>query len=255
MAKGVADSLGQAEIVVFGLSNRTHFAHVLVEADYRMKLVGLGLEEAVLGVSNYLDSVAGRNGQTAPLDVLRWWFTLDYQAVQTTPAHDAFFLSGPSVKVQSENERLTEEGRRVATGQAKGPNERFARSFTEHLSELAQKYPVYADLQNVCDLALVAALFKAERIPERIGWHRTGFGSGGAFELAHGQAPKEVDSVVAHRVVNRSQIVAAVSGGVSIHPAPLVKSTALEVDRYGRLAADRVGSKQPKADPDAWWWD
>ena len=199
----IRKSLGRQEIEVFGVEPRSRAAQVMVEADYRMKLVGLGLEEGVLGVTNYLELLASVSEQTN-LDVLRWWFTLDYQAVQTTAARDAFAIRGPSVKVQSENERLTDEGRRVATGEAKGPNERFARTFTEHLAELAQKYPVYADLQNICDLALVAALLRAERVPDQVGWRLTSFGADGDYEIAASDAPKEVESVVAHRVVNRA---------------------------------------------------
>ena len=30
---------------------------MIVEADYRMKLVGMGLEEGTLGVTSYLDSI------------------------------------------------------------------------------------------------------------------------------------------------------------------------------------------------------
>jgi hypothetical protein len=251
----IRESLGRQEIEVFGVAPRTRAAQVMVEADYHMKLVGLGLEEGVLGVTNYLELLAGASDQ-ANLDVLRWWFTLDYRAIQTTAARDAFLISGPSVKVQSENERLTEEGRRVATGETKGPNERFARTFTEHLAELAQKHPVYAELQNVCDLALVAALLKAERVADRVGWRPTSFGNDGDYEIAaRREAPKEVESVVAHRVVNRSRIVAAVSGGVRVDPARYVKKSAVEVDRYGRLAADRAACQPTASDPDAWWWD
>ena len=247
----IRDSLGCQEIEVFGVEPRSRAAQVMVEADYRMKLVGLGLEEGVLGVTNYLDLLAGDSEQSN-LDVLRWWFTLDYQPIQTTAARDAFLIKGPSVKVQSENERLTDEGRRVATGETKGPNERFARTFTEHLAGLAQKYPVYADLQNICDLALVAALLKAERAADRVGWQLTSFGD---YEIAAGDAPKEVESVVAHRVVNRSRVVAAVSGGVSVDPARYVKKSSVEIDRYGRLAADRAACQPATSDPDAWWWD
>ena len=44
IARGVHDSLGMAKIDVFGVSNKTHFAQVLIEADYRMKRIGTGLE-------------------------------------------------------------------------------------------------------------------------------------------------------------------------------------------------------------------
>ena len=46
--------LGKQDIEVYGLDPRTRAARVMVEADYRMKLVGMGLEEGVPGVQSYL---------------------------------------------------------------------------------------------------------------------------------------------------------------------------------------------------------
>ena len=54
---------------------------------------------------------------------------------------------------------------------------------------LAEKYPVYAELRNVFDLALVAALIKAEGLPERVGWHMTCFAAPGKFPVAASQPP------------------------------------------------------------------
>ena len=53
-----------------------------IEADYRMKLVGIGLEEGVPGVASYLSSIEiGKDGKPPPMNVLRWWFTLNYDAL------------------------------------------------------------------------------------------------------------------------------------------------------------------------------
>ena len=38
------NSLGQQRITVNGVSPKSHFAQVMVEADYRMKLIGTGLK-------------------------------------------------------------------------------------------------------------------------------------------------------------------------------------------------------------------
>ena len=89
----------------------------MVEADYRMKLVGMGLEEGVLGVKSYLDSInLGPNESPPPMNMLRWWFAVNYDAIKATEAHDAFEIKGQGVKVLSENEMLKERGQRVHTG-------------------------------------------------------------------------------------------------------------------------------------------
>ncbi len=42
------DHMGRQNIDVFGIDGRTRVGRVLVEADYRMKLVGVGLEDGVM---------------------------------------------------------------------------------------------------------------------------------------------------------------------------------------------------------------
>ena len=86
--KQLREKLGKQEIEVFGIDPRTRAGLVLVEADYRMKLVGMGLEEGVLGVPSYLQMINVPKGQSPPpMDVLRWWFTLNYDAVAATSEH------------------------------------------------------------------------------------------------------------------------------------------------------------------------
>ncbi len=58
-------TLGKQDIEVWGIDPRTRTARVLVEADYRMKLVGMGLEDGTLGVVSYLDAVKRAGGDAA----------------------------------------------------------------------------------------------------------------------------------------------------------------------------------------------
>ena len=189
--------LGQQDIEVYGLDPRTRAARVMVEADYRMKRVGMGLERGVPGVESYLASIKLAPGQPPPeMRVLRWWFTLNYEALLAAADHHAFALRGQGVKVLSENERLSAEGQRIHTGESEELNRRFAHSFTEHFQELAAKYPIYAELRNLFDLALVGTLVREEDLAGAVGWHLTCFGDAAAYPVALGPAPKTVSSVV-----------------------------------------------------------
>jgi hypothetical protein len=253
--------LGRQDIEVYGLDTRTRAAHVMIEADYRMKLIGMGLEESVPGVKSYLDSIkVSPDGSLPPMSVLRWWFTLNYNAVVADADRRAFAIEGPGVKVESENERLTAEGKRVHTGQSDELNRKFAHSFTEHLEALAQKYPIYAELRNLCDLALVGALLREESLPDKINWHLTLFGDPKAFPALLGPPPKEVESVINFRVINDSagkqvHTVFGVSGGVAVRPSPLVCGAAVRLESDGALArALKRAEPQPAAE-EAWWWD
>jgi hypothetical protein len=248
-------AMGNQDVRVYGIDPRTRVGRVIVEADYHMKLIGMGLEPGVLGVTSYLNLIEVAPGGAPPeLDVLRWWFTVDYDALVTNEQKNAFAFAGQGVKVLSENELLTQQGQRVATGDSEALNREFAASFTEHFPELADKYPVYAELKNVFDLALLAALIRQEDLLEHVGWHASHFLDPGRCRVELGRSPEEVPTVVSHRVIDRRHVVAGVSGGVSVDTTAVVTPTALRVDTYGRLNRDRqVGTPQPS--DGRWWWD
>lgn len=252
-------TLGVQDIEVYGLDPRTRAARVMVEADYRMKLVGMGLEEGVPGVKSYLDLIRIGPGESAPpMGVLRWWFTLNYDAVLATEDRGAFAIRGQGVRVLSENELLAAEGQRVHTGQSEPLNRQFAQSFTDHFEDLARKYPVYAELRNLCDLALVAALLREEDVAGKVGWHMTCFGDSGAYQVELAAAPKTVQTVGNHRVIqsgNKRHTLAGVSGGVRVDPTSLVAREAIKTERYGPLGDERSKAVPQKLSPGAWWWD
>ena len=132
------ERLGRQQIEVYGVDPRTRVGRIMVEADYRMKLVGMGLEEGVQGVERYLATIAPpQPGKPQTMDVLRWWFAVNHDAVAATAERDAFELRGQGVQVLSENEFLAAGGQRTATGKTAEPNERFFRlliAMADHLS-------------------------------------------------------------------------------------------------------------------------
>ena len=254
--KKLRAQMGPQTIAVDGIDPRTRAARVLVEADYRMKLVGMGLEDGTIDVPSYLSLIQVARGEAPPaLDVLRWWFTLKYDAVHATDERDAFELRGTGVQVMSENELLTSLGQQVHTGKSEPTNQEFAQRFTQHFAALAQKYPVYADLQNIFDLALMTALINSEHLADRVGWHMTCFGDPAQYQVAMGPAPQMVDTIINHRVVNQKHIIVGVSGGVRVEPWTFVKGEAIETDSYGKLGAERTTATAKNLPLEAWWWD
>ncbi len=255
--KKLRDQMGLQSISIDGIDARTRVAQVLIEADYRMKLVGMGLEAGAVGVPSYLELIdVPRGSSPPPLDVLRWWFTLKYDAVRATPDHNIFEIRGSGVQVLSENELLTQLGQQVHTGKSSAANQEFAQRFTEHFGAMAEKYPVYADLQNIFDLALVSALITTEHLGDRIGWHMTCFRDGSQYQVALGDAPQSVETIINHRVVNQKQIIVGVSGGVQVAPWSLVKGEHIQTDSYGKLDAQRKNAAATdKVPAEAWWWD
>ncbi len=257
---GLRTRLGRQDISVFGIDPSTRAAHVLVEADYHMKLVGIGLEPGTRGVTSYLDTVTiTAGGEPLPLDVLRWWFTLNYEALRTTSERNAFAWRGTGVKVLSENELLTERGERVHTGTSTEPNHQFAHSFTAHFNDLATKYPVYAELRNIFDLALVAAILRSEDLPDQVGWQMKYLLPPEKYQVGKRTSPKQVETVLNYRLVNAKHLIVGVSGGVSVDTTSLLQTRPFALDEYGLLQGDRANSDRANSTPAEsqtdWWWD
>jgi len=250
---GLRERLGRQDVEVFGIDPQSHAARMLVEADYRMKLVGMGLEAGTRGVTSYLASISiPAGGSPPPMDVLRWWFTLEGRGLRATSDGNAIELSGTSVKVLSENEMLTARGERIHTGKSNALNSDFASSFTKHFADLAVKYPVYADLENVFDLAIVAAIIRDRDLAAKVHWKMSHLMDRERFQVAHGPIPAQVETVMNHRLIGKKHIVVGVSGGVSVDTRQL--ADAIEIAENNQLDGTRRSSG-PRDTNGNWWWD
>ena len=254
------ENLGNQRIDVYGVSSRSRVSRVMVEADYHMKQIGMGLEPGVFGVTSYLKSIELGKGKKPPqMDILRWYFTIYRPSVKTNRQKNLFQFSGKSVQVLSENELLGKQGKRIHTGKSSHLNRKFARSFTKRYAALSRKYPIYADLNQLFDLALVAATMKQEQLPERVGWKLHYFLNSKECFVAEGIAPKKVASIVNHRVIHeqaarKRHIIVGVSGGVRVRPQAYLKKTKVQTDKNPLLDRQREYAK-PSPKIDSWWWD
>ncbi|QDU04711.1 hypothetical protein V6x_44410 [Gimesia chilikensis] len=249
------DKLGVQDITQYGVPDTSRVARVLIEADYRMKMIGIGKLDAGANIPSYFDLLAKENSQSAQkLEALRWWLTMKYDSVLHNPQRTAFELVGSSVLCQSENQIVTKEGQRLQTGQAEKLNREFAANFTKHYQELAQKDLVYADLQNIFDLALVAALMQNEQLANRAGWEMNAFAANGMYRPAEYKPAHTVETVVNHRVYNGKDVVVQVAGGVRVDTASVVKNqNNLKVSP--EVGAVSTKSQAPTLPVGRWWWD
>ena len=251
---GLRAALGKQVITVHGIDPQSRVARIIVEADYRMKLIGMGIEPGVVAVPSYLERLTPAE-QGQPADLARWWFTLNYDAVQVSDDRQAFAFSGNGVKLASESEHLDAEGNRQHTGKSSPENAQFARDFTRHYEAIADKHPVFAELKNVFDLALVAAIVRHENIQGSLNWEPGYFLS--QHEWSHqivlGQLPREVESVMNFREVETrkgsrriKQTLVGVSGGVQFTAADVVTAGAFQPDSS---LATVIDSNRPENDP------
>ncbi len=107
--------MGMQNISVNGVSPKTHFAQVMVEADYRMKLIGIGLEKPPIKLVTYVDRATASEFNSNALQ--RWFFVPDYECVRVSNDNLAMELVGDGVKLVGENELVSASGQRQISWQ------------------------------------------------------------------------------------------------------------------------------------------
>lgn len=249
------DHMGLQDVQIYGVPRESHVAQVIFDADYRMKLIGIGKLDGGPNVPSIF-SLLRRNDdiQGVPLAALRWWLTMKYEAVLHSPQRDAFEIRGSSVLVQSENQFVTAQGRRIQTGKAEPINREFAENFTKHYDEIAEQYKVFAELQNLFDMAMAVAICQRDGLYESVGWTMGSFAPNGAHQVAQVETPTEIESVINHRVYGGRDIVVQVAGGVVGNVRKIVNDRSLQVESQ-ELARPRELATLDATDTHHWWWD
>jgi hypothetical protein len=250
IAKGTVEALGNADIRVFGISPRTHFAHVLVEADYRMKRVGIGVEPPPVKMTTFLSALHSPQQGT----LQRWWFTPDYKCVRLADDKLAAELVGEGVQLLAEDKLIGADGSLAAAGAR--PNKAsklFTLSFTRKYPEISAASPVYAQLRSLIDLAIAAALIRRHDYYPHADWLATILRDERSLPVETLAEPKRVPCV-ANAVWKGSRLLAPAGGGVSIRPDEALKPENLLPDEKGATGTLREQLVIPAA-ASRWWWD
>jgi hypothetical protein len=248
MAKGQRDALGFADVRVFGVPANSHFAQVLLEADYRMKLIGIGLEEPPVRMTTFISALTA-----PPRNALqRWWFTPNYDCVKVSDDRLAMELLGQGVQLQTEDKVIGPDGSLMDHG---GPpnkaSELFTQAFTKKYVEISDRLPVYAQMRNLFDLAVAAAYIRRQDFYGQTGWQATVLRDEQAFPVATLPTPRKVACVV-NAVWKGNRLLSPAGGGVSAAPEEALDAKRIVKDSDGKLNGVRI--KQPAAAED-WWWD
>ena len=245
---GMKDALGTQTVSVFGVSPATHFARVLVEADYRMKLIGIGLEPAPVKMKTWVDLTSG-GGQNA---LQRWYFLPDYQCVKLAEDDLAIQLVGQGVKLCGADEVVMPDGRRMDANRADGASRTFTQTFTRKYPEIAARNPVYAQLRTLIDLAVVAAYMQEHDAYGKAQWSAETLRDEQAYSIERLETPREVETAI-NAVWRGSKLITPIGGGVTMHPRMALNSPNLLLDDTGEVAATRAAAKDLPAG--RWWWD
>lgn len=241
-------ALGQQTISFGGVSPRCRFAHVLLAADFRMKRLAMNFEPApIRGLPSYLQLIKG-NARLGLQNLLpRWWLATHYDPLLADRDGLAWQLRGQGVKAMAEDDFLAVDGGRKHTGKASPAAQKWADLMTKKYNELSLKEPVFGELRNCMDLAVVAALVFKEDLPGKAGLDLGALLDADRFATREYLPPERVDSNASVLETSQGFLISA-SGGVQVD-----SWAAAARQKAGDLAAIRA--KITAGRGERWWWN
>ena len=245
------DILGLQDVRIDGVPNDSHFATMLVEADYRMKRIAIGIENpAIKGLKSHL-SMLGNGGNV----MQRWWFVPFYDAIYRSEDGLSFQFVGQRAQLLAEDEVTDEQGNRSSAATTQKSTHAFARQFTQKFAQLAEKSPVFAELQNLIDWVMLAALLQQEHIPEQIGWKQSLYLDATRLTYPTFDTPKQIPSSVSYKRTG-NLVVGLVGGGVSIRTQQRLDIVKASEQTASNLDVARRSATEIQPSPThSWWWD
>jgi len=225
----MARAVGPQQARFWGVTPDTRFAAVCLEADYRMKRLALGLDHTpVRGVRSAVTGNAQR--------YTRCWFLPEYEPLRVSADGSQYELRGPRLKLDTSSSAIQDNA------PASESAERFARQATEKMGELSVAIPSWADLANLTDLAVVAALIRTDRLHERVQWDLAWvLDDEDGYPVTRYEVPDQVQTLVTSL---RSGYAA---GGVVMDLAAIV------AQREEAEDGPRAGLARPDADDSLTW--
>ena len=135
-AKQMEQAVGQQTITVTGIPATSHFARVIVAADFRMKRLAMNFDPApVDGMPSFLTLLKGRQANNM---LPRWWLAPNYEPLQRTDGL-AWEISGQGVKCLTEQDFMDGSGQKQHSGKSDSTAQKWADTFTQKFDDLAVK--------------------------------------------------------------------------------------------------------------------
>ena len=242
----IEQALGPQTISITGVPATSRFAHLLVAADYRMKRLGMKMDEPpVTGLPSYLDlASAGPTGLANAFP--RWWLVPSYDTVIRDQAGLSWKFSG-SVKCMAAEDFFA-SNQKTQTTKASPAAQKWADNMTKKYDELAKKETVFAELNGCIDLAIVGTLIAKENLLSKAELKLTALTDPKEFAVQELNAAKTIATQASFVKKGNNWLISA-SGGVQIQPWEIV----------GQARQDDQISSVRKAAPagktDTWWWN
>lgn len=252
IVSGLRESLGLQMITLGGIPSSTHFAQVMVEADYRMKLIGIGLEQPPVRMKSYLSLASFAS--IARNAMCRWWFVPDYQRIKVSEDGTAAEFVGNGVKLVGTDELVGRDGVRQQAGRQNRASRKFTDTFSKKYEQIAERAPVYGQLRNCVDMLVAAAFIQRNDLYGQAGWDLGVLGNEAIYPVETYNAPQQVESAV-NSMWKGNRLATPVGGGVEIRAQMALDADHVLADEDGSLQVAKDGVDIADLPADKWWWD
>ncbi len=245
VAGGIENALGMQKISVTGVPDSSHFARVLVAADYRMKRIAMNFDASpVRGLTSYLQMVKpGARTVLSP----RFWLEPKYESLLRDDKGLAYELRGSSVKAMTEEDFVAASGNVQHSGKSSPAAQKWADTMSAKYPELAVADPIFGQLQNCMELAVVGALVVKEQLTTKAGNSLPTLMESSDVKPEAFNTPKQVESKASVLKKGHNWVISA-SGGVAINSWGIAD----KVQKSDAVAAVR---EKTAADKATWWWN
>ena len=217
--KGMIETaLGPQNISFTGLPTDSRMAQVLVAADYRMKRIAMGFEPAAVpGIPSVLELAEkrGKGFNQSP----RFWLQCKYDSITRSEDGMVWQIEGPGAKALTQADGKAKE-HPIAT--------QWAENMTENFAALANADPIFGELQNVLDMAVVAAILNKHDLLTTAGMEiPTIIGTNDKIALPKWSVPEKVSTQCSFVFIKNSWMVTA-SGGVQVDSWAVLDDVAVD---------------------------
>ncbi len=168
---------GPQIVKIGGVPQNSHYAHVMIDADYHMKKVSQGLLE-IAELPSCLDIMVDKarsaieknqNCDSAEISMSRFWFHIKKEEPTFQIGNQIVCLENCTIVVLTEKQKTTAEGKLFDSGEDDPQAEEFAREFTRHFPAAAVEVEVYAELENLYRLRALLQTMKIRNDDKKAG--------------------------------------------------------------------------------------
>jgi len=245
---GVERAMGPQQITITGVPQDSHFARVLVGADFRMKRIAMDLDPSpVRGLPSYLDILPSARAVTNATP--RWWLACNYGPLARSEDGLAWQLRGPGVKAMTEDEFVDAAGNVQQSSRTSALPQKWADLMTEKYEDLAAEDKIFGQLRNIMDMSVIAALIEKEQLLSKANLQLDMLkDEKSPVQLESFHNPKAVPTFCSAVKKGRQWVITA-SGGVEID-SWRVASTSEPSTELAKLQTAAAGKHA-----DVWWWN